>query len=225
KSLRSLRVMLISFLVFGFFYTLISVLWGFSAVIMYPELETADLATPSLLSSDLIPPLLGVIVMVSIMAAAISTIDSILLTLSSLFSKDVYGNISKNATDKKMLTVGKFVIPVIAILAFMFAQLQLDLIAVLSVASSAGLLVTIPTIIGAFFWKRGTAAGALTSIILTSLIVIFIELTGYKPLGLASGIWAISIATILYIGVSLFTKAPAEKAEEFMGFIRENMKK
>ncbi|MBB3668424.1 hypothetical protein [Garicola koreensis] len=41
----------------------------------------------------------------------------------------------------------------------MFAHLELDLIAVLSVSASAGLLVMVPPIIGAFFWRRGTAAG------------------------------------------------------------------
>ncbi len=66
------------FLVFGFIYTLVSVLWGFAAVNMFPNLENPDIATPSLLASDLVPPILGIIVMVAIIAAAISTIDSIL---------------------------------------------------------------------------------------------------------------------------------------------------
>jgi SSS family solute:Na+ symporter len=225
SSFKALRTMLLSFLVYGFIYTIVSVIWGFSALVQHPNLENPDLATPTMLASaDIIPPILGVIVMVGIMAAAVSTIDSIFLTLSSMFSRDVYGNTAKNPTEKKQLLIGKFVIPVIALLAFGFAQLQLDLIAVLSVASSAGLLVAVPAIIGAFFWKRGTSAGVLTSVITGSIIVLLIETTGYQPLGLASGIWGFSISVILFIGVSLLTKAPEEKAREFMDYIKEGLK-
>jgi SSS family solute:Na+ symporter len=224
SSLKSLRKMLLGFLVFGFVYTLVSVLWGFSALVMFPDLSTADLATPKLLSSDLVPPLLGVIVMVSIMAAAISTIDSILLTLSSLFARDVYGNTKNNSSESRQLAAGKVVIPIIAILAFAFAELQLSLIAVLSVAASAGLIVAVPAIIGAFFWKRGTAPGVLSGVIVSGLFVIFIEFTGIKPLGLASGIWGLAVSGILFIVVSLFTKAPEKKAEEFLNSIQEELK-
>lgn len=208
--------MLIGFMVFGFIYTLIAVVWGFSALIMFPNLENVDLATPFVLKSNLVPPILGVFVMVGIMAAAISTIDSILLTLSSLFAKDVYGNLKKDTSDRAQLRVGKIVIPIIAILAFLFAKLELNLIAVLSVSSSAGLLVVVPSIVGAFFWKRGTAAGVLSSVVISGMIVIIIELTQTKPLGLASGLWGILLSTFLFIVVSLLTTAPKEKANVFL---------
>src|SRR6476661_6431344 len=150
---------------------------------MFPNLENPDIATPSLLASDLVPPILGIIVMVAIIAAAISTIDSILLTLASLFARDVYGNIKKGSSEARQLQIGKWIMPVIAILAFAFAEMQLNLIAVLSVASSAGLTVAVPSIIGAFFWKRGTAAGAISSVIVGGLLVLFMEFTTYKPYG------------------------------------------
>ncbi len=79
------------FLCFGLIYTVVSVIWGFSALVAFPDLASPDLATSTLLSSDYVPPVLGVIVMVGILAAAVSTIDSILLTLSSIFARDVWG--------------------------------------------------------------------------------------------------------------------------------------
>ncbi|MFD1446349.1 sodium:solute symporter family protein [Oceanobacillus profundus] len=224
-SLKSLKNMLMGFLVFGFIYTFVAIIWGYSAAIMFPNLENADLATPLVLSSELVPPVLGVIVMVGIMAAAISTIDSILLTLSSLFAKDVYGNIKKNTSDRLQLRVGKIVIPIIALLAYLFAEMQLNLIAVLSVASSAGLIVVVPAIIGTFFWKRGSAAGVLSSVLVAGIIVILLEFFQVKPFGLASGLWGIGISTILFIGVSLLTKAPEAKANEFLTYIRQALKK
>lgn len=223
SSFSSMRRMLLGFLVFGFIYTLVSIIWGYSALIKFPNLENADLATPMLLSSDIVPPVLGLIVMLGIMAAAISTIDSIILTLSSLVSRDVYRNTTKKATDKKQLLVGKIVIPIIAVLAYLFAQLQLDLIAVLSVSASAGLLVIVPAYVGTFFWKRGTAAGVLTSVIVSGLLVVILELTSFQPLGYGSGVWGFLLSIILFIGVSYATTAP-EKAGEFIDYVNTELK-
>ncbi len=224
STLKGLRQMLLGFLIFGFIYTFVSVLWGFSALQMFPNLSTADLATPKLLSSDLVPPVLGVIVMVGIMAAAISTIDSIMLTLSSMFARDVYGNMKKQPNDSKQLRVGKIIIPIIAILAFAFAELELNLIAVLSVAASAGLIVTVPAFFGTFFWKRGTAAGVISSVSLGAILVLILEFTGTKPLGLAAGIWGLGASTVLFVGVSLLTTAPEHKVATFINILKAERK-
>ncbi|MEH7222624.1 sodium:solute symporter family protein [Bacillus sp. JJ1566] len=225
SSLGSLRKMLMGFLVFGFVYTIVSVMWGYSALLLFPGLENPDVATPSLLSSNHVPVALGVIVMVSIMAAAISTIDSILLTLSSLFARDVYGISSKGKDELKQLKIGKFVIPIIAILAYGFAELQLDLIAVLSVASSAGLIVVVPAIIGTFFWKRGTAAGVMSSVIISGILVIVLEAMKLKPFGYGSGVWGLLLSIVLFVGVSLATRPPEKKANEFLSYLKSELAK
>ena len=225
RSMKHLRQMLLGFLIFGFIYTLVAVVWGFAAVIKFPGLETGDLATPVLLSSDIIPPLAAVVVMVGIMAAAVSTIDSIMLTLSSMVARDVVGALRPALSEKRQLTVGKFVLPVIALLAYLFAQLEIDLIAVLSVSASAGLLVMVPPTIGTFFWRRGTAVGALTSIITAGALVFVFELTGTKLLGQGSGIWGLAVSLILFVGISLATTAPEKRAHEFLEHTRSQLKK
>ena len=225
SSLKNLKIMILGFMVFGLVYTLVAIFWGFSATIMFPNLDNVDMATPLILSSDLVPPILGVIVMVGIMAAAISTIDSILLTLASVFAKDVYGNLRKRPSDRMQLQIGKFVIPVIAIIAYLFAEMELSIIVLLSVASSAGLIIAVPAIFGTFFWKRGTAAGVLASVGITGGIVILLEAFQWKPLGLASGVWGILLSTLIFIGVSLATKAPEEKAEEFLTTVKIALQK
>jgi SSS family solute:Na+ symporter len=222
-TMRNLRRMLLGFLVLGFVYTLVAVLWGFAALVRFPDLESADLASPSLLASDLVPPVVAVIIMVGILAAAITTIDSILLTLSSMVARDVYGT-RAGVDESRQLTMGKIVIPVIAVLALLFAGLRLDLIAVLAVSSSAGLLVTVPAIVGAFFWRRGTAAGVLSSIIVGGSLVALLELSQSKPLGQASGVWGLLVSVVLYVGVSLLTRAPEQKAAEFMDYTRDALR-
>ena len=215
-TLGAMRRMLLIFLVFGFIYTIVSVLWGFSAFVAFPDLENADLATSTLLASDLVPPVLGVIVMIGILAAAVSTIDSILLTLSSMVARDVYANVASRNDDQRQLMIGKIVIPLISLVALGFAAMQFSLIAVLAVAASTGLVVIVPSIVGAFFWKGGTAAGALASIIGGGAFVIVMYLTGNSLWGLNAGILGLPVSAILFVVASLATKTNENRAAEFI---------
>lgn len=213
-SLGALRRMLLIFLCFGLVYTIISVVWGFSALVAFPDLDNADRATARLLSSDLVPPVLGVAVMIGILAAAVSTIDSILLTLSSIFARDVWGNLGGGSADASQLKVGKIVIPAISILALIFAAMEISLIAILSVAASAGLVVTVPAIVGAFFWRGGTAAGALASIIGGAVFVGAMYATGDALWGLNAGVLGLPVSATLFVAVSLVTRPSARHTTE-----------
>lgn len=217
RSIASMRVMVLGFLVFGFVYTLLAIVWGFSALVLFPGLENPDLATPTLLSSGIVPPLLAVLVMLGITAAAISTVDSILLTLSSMVSRDVYANLVRQDAEGRQLLAGRLVIPLIALLAFLFARLRLDLIAVLSVASSAGLLVMVPAIVGAFFWRRGSAAGAVWSILGGAVVVLVLQFGGWRPLGQWPGAWGLAVAAAVFVGLSLVTRAAQGGAGRWAG--------
>jgi SSS family solute:Na+ symporter len=232
KSVTAMKQMLGGFLIFGFIYTLISVLWGFSATLLVPGLENADLATPTLLALPIIPMGLAIIVMIGITAAAISTIDSILLTLSSVWARDIHkGLINPRVSEKREVRLGQWVIPIMAIVAFVFAWWVaeqaggiLDLmIAPLSAAASAGLLMAVPTIFGAFFWKRATAAGAIVSCVVGAVVVLLFQVTGWKPLGWWPGTWGFIVCAILFVSVSLATKPPKKKADEFIGYLKQKL--
>lgn len=224
KSLGAMRRMLGGFVIFGFIYTLVSVLWGFSTKVLSPGLARADLATPTLLSQPLIPAILALIVMVGILGAAVSTIDSILLTLSSMFARDLYKGLRPRASEEMELRLGKWVIPVISLVAMIFGWLKLGLISALSVAASAGLLMTVPAIFGAFFWKRGTAAGAIWSMVLGGVVTGLLYFSGIRPLGHWPAVWGGLICLVAFIVISLVTKPPLEKAEEFLGYLEKGLK-
>jgi SSS family solute:Na+ symporter len=228
RSVTAFKQMIGGFLIFGFIYTVVSVLWGFGAKLLIPGLDKADKATPALLALPIIPKAIAIIVMVGILAAAISTIDSILLTLSSMCARDIYKNgINPRASEERELKVGKGLIPLLAIIFFVFAYWAAGktglafMIAPLSAAASAGLLMAVPCIIGAFFWKRATAAGSLSSMIVGAILVLTLQVSGSKPLGLWPGVWGLMVCTGLYIIVSLYTDPPVKKAEEFIQYLRE----
>ncbi len=230
SSVRAMKQMLGGFLVFGFLYTLIAVLWGFAAVLLVPGLSDPDTATPALLALPFIPTALALVAMVGIVAAAVSTIDSILLTLSSVWARDVYkGVINPKASESQELKVGQWVIPIMAVIALLFAwqasaRTGIDfMIAPLSAAASAGLLMVVPSIFGAFFWKRATAAASIASIVSGALLVLVLQVTGLRPLGWWPGVWGLLLCVAVFVTVSLVTRPPSEKADEFIGYIAEQM--
>jgi SSS family solute:Na+ symporter len=53
----------------------------------------------------------------------------------------------------------------------------------------------------------------------------FSWMVGGRPLGWWPGTWGFIVCVILFIGVSLSTRPPKEKAEEFIGYLREALKK
>ena len=71
------------------------------------------------------------------------------------------------------------------------------MIAVLSTAASAGLAVVVSAIVGAFFWKGGTAMGALASIV-GGVFVIWMYLTSNSLFGLDAGVLGLPMSPLRY---------------------------
>ncbi len=112
----------------------------------------------------------------------------------------------------------------ISLVAMIFGWLRVGLISALSVAASAGLLMMVPAIFGAFYWKRGTASGAIWSMILGGAVTGFLYFSRIRPLGHWPAVWGGLVCLATFIVVSLLTKPPLEKAEEFLGYLEEGLK-
>ena len=199
KDKKSLKTMIVGFAIFGFIYTLIVVHLGLAARHFIPVVDNTDMITPLILEK--VPTILALIVFLGIVAASVSTINSIILTLSSMCAVDLYGQFFK-VDEKTKLMFGKIMVPVIAVLAFFFSLGKFGIIVELSVMSSAGLLALAPSYFGIFWHKRDLSA-ALSSIIVGGLITVVTYFTGYYPFGIWPGVWCIIISTIVFITVSL----------------------
>lgn len=231
KNIKSLKRMVIYFSIFGLIYTVITTLLGFAAANYVPGLETADTAMPALLAE--VPTILALIIFIGIFAAASSTLGSIVLTLSSMTTRDIAKKIKPGISEKVEMWIGRSVIPIVIIICIIFASLRLDLIAILSAMASGGLLVTAPPLIGAFFWKRGTAKGAFSSMavggFLTGLLYLngeyhMFSINGYYPFGWWPPVWGLLTTILIFVGVSLATEPP-EDVDEFMEEVEDEMEK
>jgi SSS family solute:Na+ symporter len=209
----SLRRMVVYFAAFGFVYTIISTLFGYQAAIIVPGLENADEAMPRLLAT--IPNALAIILFIGIFAAASSTLGSIILTLSSLFARDVVKHAKPSLTETGERWIGRVLTVVLLAACAGFAWFRFNLITVLSSMASGGLLVMAPAIIGTFFWKRATAPGALWSMLIGGVVTAVMYITNFYPLGWWPSVWGIVLTTLIFVGVSLFTRPP-EGAADFI---------
>jgi SSS family solute:Na+ symporter len=218
--ISSLKRMIIYFSAFGFIYTIISTLFGFQAANILPSLENPDKAMPVLLTK--VPVALGLIIFIGIFAAATSTLGSITLTLSSVVSRDLVKNLIPELDEETELRSGKVVIPLLIGAFVVFAWIQPGLIAILSSMASGGLLVTAPALIGAFFWKRASGAGAVASMTVGGIVTGVLYVANIKPFGWWPSVWGFFITLIIYVLVSLFTSSP-DKSEEFVDYVNREM--
>jgi SSS family solute:Na+ symporter len=219
-SAANLRKMVLGFSAFGFIYTVLCVVFGLAAAARFPGLDKPDNAMAMLLGSVPVP--IALLVTLSIMGAAVSTMNSVILTLSSMFGRDVVKALAPGITEKSELAICRALIPVITVACFFFAKMKLGLIAVLSSMASGGLLMQLPAILGVFFWKRATAAGALSSMIAGGLTVGYMYIQGLKPLGHWPPLWGLLLSGTVFVMVSLATTPPKE-TDSFMGSIRESL--
>lgn len=216
KAARDLRRMMLYFAIFGLLYTVVSTLFGLSAALVVPGLENTDSAMPALLAR--IPAGLALVIFIGIFAAASSTLGSIVLTLSSLVTRDVLRRARPDVTEDTETGVARFVVLLVLAACIAFALLRPALIAQLSSAASGGLLVMAPAIIGTFFWRRGTRVGALWSMAIAAPLTAFLYLSGIRPFGVWAGVWGAIISSVLFVIISLASSAP-DHTDEFMDAI------
>jgi len=211
RDVATLRRMIWGFAVFGFIYTVICTQLGFMARLVVPGLKVADKAMPALLSK--VPGLLALVIFVGILAAAVSTLNSIILTLSSMVGRDVYRALRPGAPEERELLVGKLFIPVFAAACFAFAMLKPGLIVILSAMASGGMLMLVPAIFAAFLWRRATAHGVLASMVVGVVLVGVGYSFKLNPLGLSMTIWGLLASTLTLVAVSYLTRPPSIAGE------------
>lgn len=213
NTVASLRRMVLFFAIFGFLYTIISTFFGMQSASIVPGLENADNAMPSLMTK--LPGAISLILFLGIFAAASSTLGSIILTLSSLFARDVIKHLRPDVSERVERGSGRVALIVLLLACIGFAWLRPGLITVLSSMASGGLLVMAPAIIGAFFWRRGTAPAALISMAVGGVLTAVLYISGWQPLGWWASVWGAIVTTLLFVAVSLVTTAP-EGASKFI---------
>ncbi|NOZ42364.1 MAG: sodium/solute symporter, partial [Alphaproteobacteria bacterium] len=166
----------------------IMVLPGTFAILLYPDLPRPDLVYPTLLF-DLLPAGLLGLVLAGFIAALMSQIDSTLNSASTLVTMDFISKFHPNISNRRLLTVGRYVTFIIMILAVIWAPQIGDFSSLFKYLQKV-LAYAIPPVVTLFligsFWKRPHANAAFTMIIIGNLasVALFLAIEVFKVIHL-----------------------------------------
>lgn len=212
------------------------------AVFAYSKLKgQIDLSIPKeggkviiLAARELVPPIVGVLLLGAACAVVISTSMNYLLSSSTNIMRDIYQRfLKREASQTTMVALQRIFIVFIGALAFFIA---IRMTSVLETAVFAytiyGVAIT-PALLAALAWKRTTRAGGIASIISGACVAVLMRILVEvlppdkviegDPFGIPIIFFALPISLICLFGVSLLTKKP--KPEELAKFFPDMEKR
>lgn len=204
KNSKSMhRGIIISTIVVGFIMLNMHLIGVFARPIM-PGVEIGDTVMP-LVAQKVLPSWLAGVILAAPMAAIMTTVNSLLLLVSSTIVKDIYLNyIEPNAKERKVKALSMWVTAVIGIIVIAMSLNPPDLIIWLNLFSMGGLEAAFiwPIVMG-LYWERGNKYGAIASMITGVGSYVLFESFYPQPFGMHSVVTAIILAFIAYVGFSL----------------------
>jgi len=160
------------------------------------------------------------------LAAALSTADGLLLTISAALSHDIYFRSVRPAVPStRRVTLSKALLLATAIAAAAVAtQKPADILFLVGAAFSIAGAVFFPALVLGIFWRRANAAGALAGMI-TGLVVTLGYMSGATGLWwgiqpLSAGFFGAPVALLAHVLVSLLTPAPSAAQGRWLDDIR-----
>lgn len=171
-----------------------------------PGIEVGDTVMPTL-TLKVLPPVLAGLVLAAPMAAIMSTVDSLLILVSSTVVKDIYLNYLKpDATEKQVKTTSFWVTTVLGVSVVLFALSPPDFIIWLNLFAFGGLesVFIWPVVLG-LYWKKGNKYGAVCSMVVGMSAYILFDRFYPTAFGMHTVVMPILLSLITYVSVSLAT--------------------
>jgi sodium/proline symporter len=162
-EIRKARIMsLVVLFVFG----VGAVTAGVAGRAVYPGLEDSEAIFP-VISNNLFPPLVSGLLLVVVLSAIMSTVDSLLLLASSSAVRDTYQKImGSEDSDERLSTYGKLVTIVIGVFAVVLGVQEPRVIFHFVLASWSGLGSAFgPALLGILYYRHITWLGVLSGIL------------------------------------------------------------
>jgi len=180
RNEKSLSATMICYPAFSTIIFILPIMIGVLGNLSFPNLsrmESDNILT--LLLDRYSGNFIGPLVIACGLAAIMSTMDSQLLTLSSIFVRDILPESARRA--KWYRISGKAMVVVLACLGLIIAYKKFDTIfATATKYSFTGLAVLFPTLWGGLYWKKAHPTGAVSSILIGELLVVLSYL-GWLP--------------------------------------------
>lgn len=195
------------------------------ALVLLPELANPDSAIPAALY-EFTPAWFASIVVSGAIAAAMSTADSQLHAIATLITRDFYEDYVAGGeiNDRKETRFAKLLVPVLGVISYLIAIMQIDVIVQISNVAFSGAAQVFPLLIGALWWKRASTEGAIAGFVLGEGVTValtfgLVSLPAAFP-GFMAGFYGLIVTTVVFVAVSLATDAvPEENIDRIQGYI------
>jgi SSS family solute:Na+ symporter len=212
KSVRALRKTMVLYpLITGSLF-LLPVTIGVIGRLGFPELPVgaeSDKILPLMLSAYA-PAGLEALVLTAALAALMSTLDSQLLSLSSMFTRDIVEPLTKGRAAPAWL--GKLSVTVLALVGLLIAWRPPATFLEIATETFTGLAVLFPTVVATLYWKDLTTTGAIVSILAGEGLVICYHFGFVPDLGTLPVVPIVFATSVVLVLVSLLTgKRPTGK--------------
>lgn len=140
------------------------------------------LATPEIAG---LPYVISALIAAGALAAALSTADGLLLTISSALSHDTYFKmVDPAASSQKRVTISKLLLLVVALLAAYTASFRSgDILSLVSAAFSLAASTLFPALVLGIFWKRANQQGAIAGMLTGFSVCVLYMLLANPALG------------------------------------------
>ena len=194
--------------VYCLLYALAGALVGTAARVILPDLGSSDNAFARI-TTEAMPVGITGLVLAAALAAVMSTASAGLLASSTILANDVYAGFIARDDHNKVL-VNRVTTLLVGIVVLVISLIVSDVVGALTVAYDLLSGALFVPIVGALFWRRATAAGALASMAAGSVVVvIFMVVDGLfanTPI-----IWGMLASLVAFVVVSLLTPRPSEE--------------
>lgn len=193
-----------------------AVLGGMSGRMLFPGLADPETILP-IMTSELLPPLVTGLFLVIVLAAIMSTVDSLLILASSAVVRDVVQQIFvPDLDDRRVSLYAKVTTVGLGLVGLVFALGEVRVIFWFVLFAWSGLASAFtPVILCSLFWKRTTKTGAVAGMIggfFTAVLwVLFLKERFYDLYEMLPGF---AVGFLVTVVVSLFTEPPPDAAEE-----------
>ncbi len=181
---------------------------GVLAVVILPGLADPEMAIFEI-AVKLLPAAVTGLVMAAIMAAIMSTADSLLLQTGSIASRDLYERfINPKATEKQMVAVSRGLVLIIAVIGYAVALVEPPTVFSIVVFATTVLgSAFLPAYVCAVWWRRANTPGALASIVAGATVAFVWEANGLvDSTQLHPMLAGVTTSTIAMVVVSLLTQ-------------------
>ena len=189
------------------FYVPLAII-GLCGILIHPGIEKQDAVFTTLIMSE-VTPLMGAVMLAAVVAAIISTADSLLLLVATTFTHDFYCKVKSNVTDKEELLVSRvstivFGVGSVVLTFFINDTIQTFQAKAVTLMGSA---LAVTTMVGVAYKKANKISAIIAAVCGFATAVIWYALN--QPFGIMPALPACAVCFVVIMVASWITPASA----------------